>query len=497
MAELFRVNDTLVDAIIKQDREIANNIERRLERWLEYPTFTVGLFGDGSVSAPSISFSSDTDTGFWLSATGEVSFGSGTGQRMSFGSTGIRVIDGSAASPSMSFISDTDTGFYRPSANNLSWTGGETQGGYLHSGGARFAVGSVSAPSLSFLTDTNTGFYNTSDAILWAGAGANGGYLHSGGARFVNGSAAAPSIANSSNTDMGIYFSTNLIGFSINNNTRVRHEPTLSRFYGYLLQDGTQDNGLDIEDSSSASTITKYIRFMTNDNDREGYVGMVGGHIYLTNDVGGNYVRVLSTNVVDIGDGAGTVQLRGTQVRVPNVASSGAATNVRFTGTLKEFREITSMGLYKDDRRSIPVDEALKLFAPTPISWVSSADGDVADQEFEPERRFVGWVAEHFAEAGLDDLLDWNEDGSARSIHYDRVPAYMMVLIETLWNEVFPDGTGPDRPAKSAPDSPGAGPNPDRAFDPPRSEREAVDSYRELAATLEQRERDGHVGRRS
>jgi hypothetical protein len=84
---------------------------------------------DGSVGAPSISFSSDIDTGLFRVAANRFALVTGgvsawqvdsTAQWFSDVSTAtIRNADGSASAPSYSFNSDPDTGIFRVGANEL------------------------------------------------------------------------------------------------------------------------------------------------------------------------------------------------------------------------------------------------------------------------------------------------------------------------------------------------------------------------------------------
>ena len=90
------------------------------------------LNSDGTAAAPSISFSSDTNTGFYYAGTDSIGISTNGTYRAKFTSSGlfetwagiqlkggvIRTTDGDASAPSYSFQSDTDTGFYY-SSNTL------------------------------------------------------------------------------------------------------------------------------------------------------------------------------------------------------------------------------------------------------------------------------------------------------------------------------------------------------------------------------------------
>ena len=132
---------------------------------------------DGSAAAPTYSFASDTDTGLYLAAAGQLALTSGGTQIMTMASGAItvpnngkfRVDDGGATNPTISFISDTDLGFYRPTTNTLGIVAdGEqlriTGSGEIGIGGANYGTdGQV-------LTSGGAGA-----AVAWEDAGGGGG----------------------------------------------------------------------------------------------------------------------------------------------------------------------------------------------------------------------------------------------------------------------------------------------------------------------------------
>lgn len=72
----------------------------------------------GSAAAPSLSFNGDTDTGFYRDTPDVIGLATGGVQRVLFGLAALvsslqhRLADGDASAPSYSFSSDTDTGMY-------------------------------------------------------------------------------------------------------------------------------------------------------------------------------------------------------------------------------------------------------------------------------------------------------------------------------------------------------------------------------------------------
>ena len=78
-------------------------------------------FPAGGVAAPSITFVTDKDTGFFSKAANEIGIACAGTEVGVFSSTGLSsgFASGSAASPSIFFTSDTNTGLYNPSNNRL------------------------------------------------------------------------------------------------------------------------------------------------------------------------------------------------------------------------------------------------------------------------------------------------------------------------------------------------------------------------------------------
>lgn len=78
----------------------------------------------GTASLPSVSFTSDPDTGFYRAGTNNLGMAVG-GVRV-FGATsdGIYTPDGTQALPGMAFLSDNDLGIYRSAANTLAFSVG-------------------------------------------------------------------------------------------------------------------------------------------------------------------------------------------------------------------------------------------------------------------------------------------------------------------------------------------------------------------------------------
>jgi len=130
---------------------------------------------DGTVGAPAFSFSSSTNTGLYYSAT-QINFGTAGVFRLAMAATGIFSTVayytelGSNATPTFSFTSDTNTGMYSPGADTIGFTTGGTLRYSISSTVVtatipyRQANGSAAAPSFSFTNATTSGLYYTGTA---------------------------------------------------------------------------------------------------------------------------------------------------------------------------------------------------------------------------------------------------------------------------------------------------------------------------------------------
>lgn len=135
-------------------------------------------FSDGSVSAPSITFMSDLDTGMFRPLADRVDFTSGGVNTLRLRTTynesmlPMNFPDGSSASPAIRFDADSDTGIYRVGTNHfgfvtnglLRWQINDTGDLAILGGGTAqiyAANGTAANPSYSFNVagSTDTGMY--------------------------------------------------------------------------------------------------------------------------------------------------------------------------------------------------------------------------------------------------------------------------------------------------------------------------------------------------
>lgn len=157
--------------------------------------------GNGTVTAPAIAASADSNTGIYWSAADAIAVTVGGAATLELttaaitlapaGSARLQVTatttvsinpyygpDGSASAPSYSFQNDADTGAYSSAADEFAIATGGTQRAKVTSTGAVLAVpvlaaaGSASAPAYSFNGDGNTGMYAVgADDIAFATGG--------------------------------------------------------------------------------------------------------------------------------------------------------------------------------------------------------------------------------------------------------------------------------------------------------------------------------------
>lgn len=120
---------------------------------------------DGAVGTPSITFTSDPDTGFFRQYANQISATCGGVKTFDISQAGIigdatgepyiRFPSGSVSTPNYSFVDDTDTGMYRSGADSLGWATGGTKYLELDASGIFHADGGVSVDqgALSFSED--------------------------------------------------------------------------------------------------------------------------------------------------------------------------------------------------------------------------------------------------------------------------------------------------------------------------------------------------------
>ena len=132
----------------------------------------------GTVSAPSITTASDTNTGIFFPAADTIAFAEGGTEALRINSSAqIEFAAGASSTPSITFTGDTNTGIYSPGADTIAFAEGGTEALRINSSAqVEFTAGSASTPSVTFTGDTNTGIYSPgADRIGFTEGGAQVG----------------------------------------------------------------------------------------------------------------------------------------------------------------------------------------------------------------------------------------------------------------------------------------------------------------------------------
>jgi len=213
---------------------------------------------DGSVSAPSFAFNTDSDTGLYLSAANEIGITAGNQLVAQFSSAGLvissgselRNQDGSVGSPSYTFDSDQNTGLYLNSADSVGVSAGgvssltvDTSGLLISNNKSVFlaASGTAASPDLRFTGDDDTGIYRpAADQIGFTTNGVQRASFNANGLEIAQaGSAGSPHIWFNGDNDSGLFQpGANALGFSTAGVERLRIDGGGS----LRVNDGTQND---------------------------------------------------------------------------------------------------------------------------------------------------------------------------------------------------------------------------------------------------------------
>jgi hypothetical protein len=139
----------------------------------------------GSASAPAYSFTADSNSGMYSVTDNTIGFSTNGTLRASMSSSGlissvpIYVPQGTAAAPSITFTTDTDTGIYKSGTDSIGISTGGTQKVDITPSvlsttliiSGKLAA-SNAAPAFSFFGDPDTGFWNNNtDNLTFVTAG--------------------------------------------------------------------------------------------------------------------------------------------------------------------------------------------------------------------------------------------------------------------------------------------------------------------------------------
>ena len=249
--DVFIGTGTLTNASASEDLSVTGNLEVDGMIYGDGTGLTgVSVSGDikannGTVLAPSISFSNDPDSGMYRPSIDRIGFSAGGSNKMTIDATGVTIPElmgtiiadnGTALSPSISFSNNPDTGMYRPSIDRIGFSAGGINKMNIDSvtgvtipglkGTLLADNGTALSPSISFSNNPDTGMYRPSiDRIGFSAGGINKMNIDSvtgvtipglkGTLLADNGTALSPSISFSNDPDTGMYRPfANRLGFS-------------------------------------------------------------------------------------------------------------------------------------------------------------------------------------------------------------------------------------------------------------------------------------------
>jgi len=179
---------------------------------------------DGTVGTPSISFTSDSNTGLYRISNNIIGFSAAGNLRFRVSNGSIQTTvpmgayDGTNLAPSYSFTSDVNTGIFNPGGDRLGFTTGGVARAEFNAGGGLLMTGA---------TGTAPGAGEINATALYVNGVAVGG----GGLPAADGTNILPSISFTSDLDTGMYrVAANTIGFSTGGATRLTLDPLVSTF---------------------------------------------------------------------------------------------------------------------------------------------------------------------------------------------------------------------------------------------------------------------------
>lgn len=136
---------------------------------------------------------------------------------------------------------------------------------------------------------------------------------------------------------------------------------------------------------------------------------------------------------------AGKMEILGNQLhvfttsfRVSGLPSgTGSNINLQSNGYLVK---VTSARKYKKDIKIADklIDKAEAILNINPVSWIDKREA----LEFDNPKRQHGFIADEFHEAGLSEVVIYDDKDEIESLMYERIPIYHHVLIQKLWKKV-------------------------------------------------------------
>jgi hypothetical protein len=151
----------------------------------------------------------------------------------------------------------------------------------------------------------------------------------------------------------------------------------------------------------------------------------VNGNISSTNGrVAANYYSIWGTGTV-----IGT-----TGKMYPTSTTTTSAANVRQSADGAELMRSTSARKYKLDIKDL--DYGLKALDLTPRTWIDLNEYNANNESSDGLRRVPGFVAEEVEEAGLSDLVIYDDSGEVEGLSYDRMLVAIIPVIKNYQQRI-------------------------------------------------------------
>ena len=229
-------------------------------------------FPDGSASLPSISFSSDTNTGFYRVGADAIGVSAGGTLRLTFNDTDITSTvpyyanAGAVGTPSITFSGDTDTGLFSSAADTIGFTTGGT---------ARMLLSSTDLDLQGLFIDNLGGIrdVNNNELVQFSVAGAAVNELTFGNA----GAGGAPSVsATGDETNIDISLAPKGTGTIDVNSSRIENlsNPTGNQDAATKIYVDNVAAGLDPKESCRCATTAILTGFTYNTGSPDNFTGI-------------------------------------------------------------------------------------------------------------------------------------------------------------------------------------------------------------------------------
>jgi hypothetical protein len=361
----------------------------------------INFFPSGSSSAPSIAFVSippASTTGLFYRATSILGFSAGGAEIMNMSSAGLTILDsykliagGSSSSsesnPAITFNEAQTHGIYTTTGNELSFTVNSTRRMFLSSSQQRNTVpircndGALATPAYSFASATNTGIFRDSTGYL--------GFCVSGTERF-----------NITSTAINVAYSGG----------------------GTSLAFTRSDGGL------SAGTL----RIDSSNNFR--LTASSGGASILLDPSTSGFVRTDRYYASDLAYTGLTGTFRDLEVRNDGVFAYNSSSS-RYKGDIKNYDKSLDELMkiepkcYKITKNKNVVFEEVRGHKIAKITLE-----EIPKEQLGPE--CIGLLAEDLHEAGLNEYVDYDEDGLPDGVRYKELVLLCINSIKELTKKI-------------------------------------------------------------